>query len=250
MRCYAGQSLIPMKKILLRIPLLIVFAAASQALAAFESAKLSPDNYMPQFPATLITDGVTEGHVTFALSVNADGKLTDSLPLAYTREAFVRVCQEVMKDWKITPARLDGQNVPVQMELRFDFKREGVVETSTINISNHFLESMVPGLADNRLAFRLTRENELDHPPVPVATVSPEYATQAEKAGVRGKVQVYFYIDQKGEVRLPSVTAEAHPYLSDIAVTALRQWHFAPPTRHGEPVMIAASQEFDFGNAK
>jgi len=244
------NPLVPMKKILLRIPLLLVVAAATHALAAFESAKLSPDNYMPQFPASLITDGVTEGHATFAVSISPEGQLTDSLPLAYTHAAFVRVCQDVMKGWKITPARLDGENVPVQMELRFDFKREGVVETSTINISNHFLESIIPGLADRRLAFRLTRENELDRPPVPIATVSPEYARQAEKAGVRGKVQVYFYIDQKGEVRLPSVTAEAHPYLSDIAVTALRQWHFAPPTRHGEPVMIAASQEFDFGGAK
>ena len=245
-----GNPLVPMKKILLRIPLLLVITAATQALAAFESAKLSPDNYMPQFPASLIIDGVTEGHATFAVSVSPDGKLIESLPLAYTHEAFVRVCREVMKDWKIVPARLDGQNVPVQMELRFDFKREGVVETSSINIANHFLESLVPGMADNRLAFRLTREKELDHPPVPIATVRPEYATQAEKAGVRGKVQVYFYIDQKGEVRLPSVTVEAHPYLSDIAVTALRQWHFAPPTRHGEPVLVAASQEFDFGSAK
>lgn len=242
-----GNPVIPMKTILQRIPLLIFLAAAVQALAAFESAKLSPDNMLPQFPASLITAGVTEGHATFAVSIGADGKLNDSLPLSYTHEGFVTMCRMVMKDWAITPARLDGQNVPVQMELRFDFKREGVVETSTINISNHFLESLIPGIFERQYAYRVARGKELDHAPVAVATVNPVYAKEAEKEGVSGKVQVYFYIDEKGEVRFPSVMADAHPYLSDIAVTALRQWHFQPPTRHGEPVMIAASQEFDFG---
>ncbi|MEO6995210.1 MAG: TonB family protein, partial [Lacunisphaera sp.] len=104
--------------------------------------------------------------------------------------------------------------------------------------------------AENRLAFRVIRERELDHPLVPVATVSPAYATEAENAGARGKVQVYFYVDQKGDVRLPSVAVETNPYLSEIAVTALRQWRFAPPTRQGEPVLVAAIQEFNFGSAK
>jgi TonB family protein len=243
-----GNPDIPMKTILQRIPLLIFLAVAVQALAAFESAKLSPDNLMPQFPASLITAGVTEGHVTFAVSIGADGKLNDSLPLSYTHLGFVTMCRMVMKDWEITPARLDGQNVPVQMELRFDFKREGVVETNTINISNHYLELMMPDIFTRQYAYRMALSKELDHAPVAVTTVNPVYAKEAEKDGVSGKVQVYFYIDEKGEVRFPSVTADAHPYLSDIAVTALRQWHFQPPTRHGEPVMIAASQEFDFGS--
>ena len=109
---------------------------------------------------------------------------------------------------------------------------------------------MFTGRGERQLAYRLPRGNELDRAPVRVTTVNPEYATEAAKQGVRGKVQVYFYIDEKGEVRLPSVMVDAHPYLSDIAVTALRHWRFEPPTRHGTPVMIAVSQQFDFGGEK
>lgn len=243
-----GNPFFPMKTFL-RFPVLIFLAVAAQATAAFESVKLPHDKAVPQFPHKLITEGVTEGHVTFAVSVSADGTVNDSVVLEYSHEAFVGTCVEAMKDWKLTPARLDGQNVPVQTELRFDFKREGVVETNSINIENHYIRN-IGGVEERRLAYRLPRQNELDRTPARVTTVEPQYARQAEKEGVRGKVQVYFYIDKNGEVRLPSVTVDAHPYLSDIAVTALRSWRFEPPTRRGEPVMIAATQEFDFGNVK
>lgn len=247
--CYAGYLDLSMKTIL-RYSLLFLFAVASQAMAAFESAQLSSDNTLPRFPLGLMSDGVIEGHVIFTVSITAEGKVADSLALQYTHQPFVRACQEAMAEWQVTPARLDGVSVPVQMELRFDFRREGFVETNSINISNRYIDSKFPGIATRRLAYRLARPVELDHAPVLVTSVSPAYAKQAEQQGMRGKVQVYFYIDEKGEVRFPSVTTEAHPYLSDIAVTALRQWRFEPPTHHGQPVLIAATQLFDFGGVK
>lgn len=233
-------------KTILRFLALSIFAVAVQAMAAFESVKLDANNTMPQFPADLIGEGVTEGYVTFAVSISAEGKLNDSLVLVCTHQSFVPMCREAMRDWKITPARLDGENVPVQMELRFDFKREGVVETSSFNITNHFLFDRF-SLAERQVAYRIFRGSELDRPPVRVTTIDPAYAKAAEKQGVRGKVQVYFYIDEKGEVRFPSVMADANPYLCDIAVTALRGWRFEPATSHGQPVMVAATQEFNFG---
>lgn len=236
-------------KTIFRFSVLLVLAVASQAMAAFESVKPSRDNLSPEFPPTMISDGVTEGQVVFALSVSAEGKLSDSLVLAYTHEAFVRTCREAMAGWKFTPARLDGENVPVQIEVTVNFKREGFVETSSINIVNNFLFGRLLGQGE-RLKYRLPRSNELDRKPVVASKVDPQYAQQAEKDGVRGKVVVHFYIDEKGAVRMPSVSMNADPYLSDVAVSALRGWQFQPAMRRGEPVMVAAVQEFNFGRAK
>ena len=61
-----------------------------------------------------------------------------------------------------------------------------------------------------------------------------------------GRVQVHFFIDETGAVRMPSVEAPAHPYLAETAVNAVREWKFEPATRRGRPVLIAASQQFDF----
>jgi TonB family protein len=65
---------------------------------------------------------------------------------------------------------------------------------------------------------------------------------------VRGVVVVRFYIDEEGNVRLPSVTGQADGYLVEQALTAVREWKFAPVTSGGQPVLVAAQQEFNFGS--
>jgi len=52
-----------------------------------------------------------------------------------------------------------------------------------------------------------------------------------------------------GAVRLPSVSTEQDAVLTRLAIDALKQWKFSPPTSRGRPVLVKASQVFDFGNA-
>ena len=70
---------------------------------------------------------------------------------------------------------------------------------------------------------------------------------EAEQKGVSGRVKVHFYIDEQGAVRMPAVPADAQPYLATVAIKALREWKFQPPTSRGRPVLVAAAQEFAFG---
>ena len=70
------------------------------------------------------------------------------------------------------------------------------------------------------------------------------------KQGVRGKVQVHFYIDENGAARMPAIDNSDHPYLSEIAVEAVRGWKFEAPTANGAPVLVEALQEFNFGDSK
>ncbi len=222
----------------------LAFAAASPLSAAFESVKFDPENIPPEFPLSLISDGVSEGEVVMAISIDASGKLVDFLPLAYTHKPFALACEEALKSWKFTPARFDGDAVGVQVQLTFNFKRSGYVETNINNINNNFISGRLP----LRMSRRVIPSAELDRPPVPLATVNPKYAVKARESGVRGTVRVRFYIDEGGMVRLPSVSATAHPYLADLAVEALRGWRFQPAMYRGEPALVAASQEFNFGN--
>lgn len=88
---------------------------------------------------------------------------------------------------------------------------------------------------------------KLDRPLVVLRQVNPMYSLGAKQQGVAGRVRVKFYVDEQGGVRLPTVTADAHPYLSAAAVQALLNWKFSIPTRNGRPVLVAATQDFDFG---
>lgn len=236
-----------MKKTLFRLCILAALAISTQASAAFESAKLDPNNEQPQFPAQMIFDGVVDAQIVLAVKISAEGVVNDSMVLAYTHEPLIRVCRAAMKSWKVTPAKMDGVPVPVQCELKFNFHREGFVETSTAAIVNHYLAGGFEAPIEKQLIRRIHNANEIDRAPTAMTTVNPAYAKKAFEDGVRGQVQVYFYIDENGEVQFPSVYPGADPYLSEIAVNALKSWRFNPPTHRGKPVMVAASQAFNFG---
>lgn len=200
---------------------------------------------MPQYPVALAADGITKGRAVLAISIDETGRVRDSLPLAYTDARFARTAQEVLADWRFAPARIDGEPVPVQLEVSFDFKLEGAVITA--NIANHFVFDGFDHAGPNALVYQPGRLARLDATPVRVGGDDPRYAQAAKKDGVRGPVTVRFYIDEQGTVRLPAVITATNPYLMDQAVAAVRTWKFKPVTQRGEPVLVVAEQQFHFG---
>jgi len=87
---------------------------------------------------------------------------------------------------------------------------------------------------------------ELDRIPTPIATNKPHYPERMTHPGASAQVAVSFYIDESGMVRLPSVDADQDPELSAAAIDALRAWKFEPPTCRGRPVLVRATQIFNF----
>lgn len=231
-------------KILSSLVALSALAIATHATAALESIRVET-NYLPQMPYALLQRGVTEGKVVVAIDVNAEGKLTDYLVVGYTHENLVKPIVSAVKDWRYYPARRDGVPVPAQMELTVTISATGVVVSQT---GTEMVETFIERLLGDHMSYRPSRPTEIDRLPARINNVAPKYAEDALKQGVRGKVQVHFYIDETGTARMPAVDMTDHPYLAEIAVAAVREWKFEPPTVKGVPVMVEASQEFKFGN--
>ncbi|AOS43353.1 Gram-negative bacterial tonB protein [Lacunisphaera limnophila] len=238
----------------MKIPHALLLAAllvpAVPVLAQFESARLAPDNAMPPFPAALQMSGITRGYAVVAVSIDPEGKVQEALPLAHTHPRIAETALAALREWQFLPARLDGLPVPVQTEMRIDFTLEGAVITS--NAVNHFFFDGFENAGDLSASRQLCPANQLDRAPQRLAGDAPRYALDAGKAGVHGRVQVHFYIDERGAVRMAAAqpAAGTHPYLMEQAVRAVRDWKFAPPTSRGRPVLVAAVQEFDFGGGR
>lgn len=232
-------------KTLLRIPIAVLAGVLTGAplFSAVESLKIHATQ-SPRYSPAMQMDGVTRGQVVFAIDVDEKGQLTDVLVLGYTHRGLVEPCQSALKSWQITPAKVDGVPVPAQTELTIDFSAHGVVISSSPMI---MIEQRTRDLFGPRMESALKGASELDRLPARVTTVEPSYAKQAEDEGVRGKVQVRFYIDSSGAVRMPAVEPATHPYLAQMAVNAVKDWKFEPPTSRGRPVLVAARQEFEFG---
>ncbi len=243
-RGYARRIPIPMKA-LRSILIAALLAPAVPALAQFESVRFHPDNAMPAFPPALLMSGITRGHAVAVVSIDAEGKVQDAMILAQTHPRLADTTLTALREWRFIPARLDGSPVPVQTELKVEYSLEGAVITT--NAVNHFFFDHIEGAGDTAVKSYLCPANRLDRPPHRVEGEAPRYALAAGKDGVAGRVLVHFYIDERGEVRFASAEPKGHPYLLEQAVTAVRRWKFEPPTSHGQPVLVAAVQEFDFG---
>ena len=239
---------IPMKTPRLLLSVAVFATAALAGFAAFESARALPDNPMPVYPNALKLGGVTQGRAVIAISVDRDGRVKDQLVLAYTDPQFARTSTEVLHDWRFAPARFDGEPVPVQFELSFDYTLEGAVITS--GISDHMLYDNFHNIGQNALAYQPVNATRIDHAPVRIGGESPRYALAAAQNGIRGAVTVRFYIDEQGNVRLPAAVGATDAYLTEQAMTAVREWKFEPVTSRGQPVLVAAQQEFTFGSGQ
>lgn len=230
----------------LKVPALLILAAlaAVPLSAAVESMKVEP-TFVPRLCPAMEMEGVTEARLVVAVAVDETGKLTETLVLGYTHPAFVRMGLDALQEWNFTPASVDGKPISSQTELTIEYSAQGVVVSRSGALD---LDRFVQQQFGVRFAKRPLSARELDRVPTRVNTVSPRYARQAEDEGVKGAVQVYFYIDESGAVRMPSVAPGSDPYLAQSAVAAVRDWKFEPPMRKGVPVVVSARQEFKFGS--
>jgi periplasmic protein TonB len=199
----------------------------------------------PIFPYQLQQLSVTSGEARVVINVDASGKLSEWLVIGYTMPEFADVAVKALKQWRFEPARLRGEPVGTTVELVFHYESQGtlvVSQTATDNVTARLLQLMAGSYVYKPCSLR-----DLDKIPTPIYTVSPAYPHELADKGVKGKVVIGFYIDETGAVRMPSGSVQDDDRLSGLALAALRQWKFEPPTRGGKPVLVAAQQTFNFG---
>jgi len=217
-------------------------AQLSEATPDFQSVKILQTS-TPVFPEALIAVYRNGGHARVEISVGEDGKLGELLVTGYTHPKFAKAAVEAIKEWEFEPARWKGEAVSVSITLNFDFEVKGVVVSTT---ASELIEAQFNSILGSHDVYGPCTLRELDRIPIPVKSVSPAYSKDLANRGVAGEVTVEFYIDEQGAVRMPFVLGRPSVALANLAVSAVRQWAFEPPTRHGQPVLVHVRQLFRF----
>lgn len=245
----------PIMKPFTRAVILLASAAATLSLPA--QVPVAPnavqslrvlEGTLPVFPYELIQLGVREGLVRVAFSVDPEGRVEDCLAVMYTQPQFARASVAAVRHWRFAPSRYQGQPIGATSELTFDFQVQGTVVVS-LNVSE-VIAARLFAMTDGHQVYEPCSLRELDRIPIPIATPSPIYPAQLAAADATRHVTVNFYIDEKGNVRLPNVDANADPRLGAVAIDAMRNWKFEPPTCKGRPVLVHATQQFNFHSQK
>ncbi len=240
----------------MKSPTILLFCASALLSVPLLPAMPGVPDYVPvkvdqteeaAFPSVLIPIGVKSGSASVAVAVDDAGRLTDYLVTAYTHPAFAESAVAAIRKWRFEPAMIRGFPRNSKSDLTFRFQLEGVVVMTMTSLS--YEEMLHMKLAPGSMAFSACTMGELDRIPNPTKIVNPVYPNQVARSSRGGHVSVGFYIDEHGRVRMPSVsleTNEANEELAAIAVTAVSQWQFDPPTSKGRPVLAVAEQEFNF----
>lgn len=202
----------------------------------------------PIFPRELSNIGVRNGEAIVVIGVDAAGKLDEWLVIGYTYPEFADAAVTAIKQWKFKPARLRGEPVSCTVELSIHYKTEGVQVVSQ-GATDYFTNRLLTQI-DKGFVYRPRTLRELDRIPTPITIVKPAYTRALADLGVKGSVRIEFYIDETGAVRLPAAASGENFNLAGLAIPALSQWKFEPPTFQGKPVLVKASQVFTFAPDK
>jgi TonB family protein len=224
----------------------LVFSfAVSASLGGAQSTPLRIEQTVePRFPHALSLSHITEGEARVVVNIDANGKLVDWLVTGYTDKAFANEAVSMLKLWRYEAPTENGRPIGVRTELRFEFEARGrVVSLMAIDTPEVLLKQMGIGPHYTAAVYGL---QELDQPVAPINPTSPLYPAQPVSAKQRQTVVVDFYVDEKGQPRMPVVVNSSHDHFSNAAVDALNRWRFTAPTRGGRPVSVRVRQEFIF----
>lgn len=222
----------------------VLFAALAAALTAQTTPLRIEQTVEAQFPHVLTLTHLTSGEARVVVNIDPDGKLVDWLVTGYTHKAFADEAVSVLRQWRYVAPTEGGQPIGIRTELRFEFEATGrVVSLMAIETPEVLLKQMGIG---PRLITHVCNLQELDRPIAPVNPASPAYPGQAGVRADARSVMIDFYVDEKGQPRMPVVVSSAHDVLAQAAVGALNQWRFTAPTRAGRPVAVRVRQEFIF----
>ncbi len=194
-----------------------------------------------QFPARALSQGIVYGEVLMMIDVDSAGRLLDVLPVAYTRRDFAEAALAAIKEWRFTPARIGGEPAGSNITLNVKFEVAGVL-AYVKPIGDPEEQSTTRG----DFVYRPVNVAGLDRMPLAVAREGPIYPREWIVQGRTGGVTVDFFIDEKGQVRLPRIVGDADQYLAASALAAVKGWRFEPPRQKGRPVLTRATQVFHF----
>lgn len=198
----------------------------------------------PLFPSKFRKSSITEGYAQAQLLVAPDGRIIECFVSAYSHPEFAAAVEHAVPGWAFRAAEpAESGALPQRFNVRFNFRLEGMVV-----IQGEFQETVKSffGQKNPDTSVTLCKLRDLDTTPEPVNLVVPAYPEELKKLGVEGGAAVSFFIDEHGQVRVPSIAGSTRPEFAAAALQAVAKWTFAPPLRKGQPTRVFAVQEFAF----
>jgi len=183
----------------------------------------------PELPLGMRATGES-GYSVVAVTVAADGRVTDAVGIEASDQAFIDAVLAVVPQWVLEPVE-DPPTEPRREVFQYRFRMTGVV-----NVLSHRegAEAAFPGNADTAADIRTLRWSDMNPPPERL----PPRLDDAPPPRIRGMAEINFIIDETGRVRVPAIVAASDWDAALVALDDVADWRFAPPTHGGQRVLV------------
>lgn len=202
------------------------------------------------FPSRARLDKVYDGQAAVGVMLDAEGNATDFLIVRYSKEYFAVRLQNVISHEEYFPRRVKTTPVPGRF---FVVRRFSIGDQDPVDMNRPVTVSMSAmdqlGSMSNRVSeggngpkpiYKAHDEREIDgHILQIVAVDTPMIPTDYELQPNHAlKVVVSFYVDEKGNVRLPNVDSDTPAPIVASVIKTVSKWKFAPPTIKKKPALV------------
>jgi outer membrane biosynthesis protein TonB len=211
------------------------------------------------FPSQARFKRIFDGRAAVGVMVDAEGNATDFLVVRYSESYFAEEVINALRNERFTPRKIKGIAVPGRFYVVRAFSLDNPNQTGIGNFGGTYpaTVSMNPMEQMEERSNRVT--NSKDGPPL-IYKAHGEYeidghilevaavATPAIPAGLETTtshaltIVVSFYVDEKGDVRLPSVDSNSPALMVASVIKTVSDWKFVPPTIKGKPVLVFTSR--------
>lgn len=200
---------------------------------------------MPGVIDSLYLDINGEVSITLAVLFNDQGLVDDWIPVRTNDVKMVQYIRQVIGDWKMYPP-IDESDAPqwsyYEFEIKFENKSVILDLTVMESVMNFF------NLAKDDI-FLVVPYNALDSAPKLIVSATPELPKELLQTSAGKTLEIQFFIDKDGNVRLPVVKqSDVEPISKGILLDTLKSWKFETPMRNGKPVATRAIVPFQIKN--
>lgn len=214
--------------------------------------RTSLDVRMPEKLRALLLDNPA---VRFLVTVDEAGRLADHVAIAATHHELLERAEQAVGGARFEAAVSQGQPVQATVEVRVSFfdpeqraMQDGLVTQPFGSSSSDAAARRIYANEKERHVFRQSDQAELD---APLAVTGGKLVVLADDEGrtANGRCVVDYYVDHRGQPRVPRIVSSDNDTVARSALLTLQQLRFAPPTRGGLPTCVKVRQPFVYEGA-
>lgn len=186
-------------------------------------------------PISLHNTQIEEPKVLAIVQVSAVGIVEDLVVLEASHVYMIDRAESLIRRALFDPGTVDvGESIRFELVLPFNYpSATGMMSSTTVDD----IEIMVDEMRHRDRSVRLHQPGELDEMPRILDRGEVYVPEDGEGNPMHGDARIEFYVNHKGEVRLPRVLSSSDDEMALAAIATVSDMKFLPPTVDGEPAV-------------